>query len=241
MPLDGSDDGGSGTHPDYGRDRRDRAIIVDCTTMTTFYRLLGFLRPYRRGVAVSAALACIAMVMTVLIPYLTGLAVEAIQRGADHAKHHELDPALARSQRTGDDRDRDRRGRAGAVGLHLPAAHDRRPRLARDRVRPARAALQPPAAAGARLLRPPADGPADVARDGRPAGGPLLPRLRARVHPAGGPHDRPRRDRDARDRTEAGRDRADPRPVRRRDLPALRAQRAPGDPGGPAAHRRAHR
>ena len=58
--------------------------------MTTFYRLLGFLRPYRRGVAVSAALACFAMVMTVLIPYLTGLAVEAIQRGADHARHHEL-------------------------------------------------------------------------------------------------------------------------------------------------------
>ena len=58
--------------------------------MTTFYRLLGFLRPYRRGVAVSAALACFAMVMTVLIPYLTGLAVEAIKRGADHAKHNEL-------------------------------------------------------------------------------------------------------------------------------------------------------
>jgi ATP-binding cassette subfamily B protein len=58
--------------------------------MTTFYRLLGFLRPYRRGVAVSAALACFAMVMTVLIPYLTGLAVEAIQRGANHGRHHEL-------------------------------------------------------------------------------------------------------------------------------------------------------
>ncbi len=58
--------------------------------MTTFYRLLGFLRPYRRGVAVSAALACFAMVMTVLIPYLTGLAVEAIQRGANDSKLHEL-------------------------------------------------------------------------------------------------------------------------------------------------------
>ncbi len=58
--------------------------------MSTFYRLLGFLRPYRRGVGVSAALACCAMVMTVLIPYLTGLAVEAIKNGAHHAKHHEL-------------------------------------------------------------------------------------------------------------------------------------------------------
>src|SRR5437764_1426092 len=58
--------------------------------MTTFYRLLGFLRPYRRGVAVSAALACFAIVMTVLVPYLTGLAVEAIQRGATHSKLHEL-------------------------------------------------------------------------------------------------------------------------------------------------------
>ena len=90
MPADGCEDGGSGIHPGYGRYRGDRAIIVDCTTMTVFYRLLGFLRPYRRGVAVSAALACFAMVMTVLIPYLTGLAVEAIKRGANHSKHHEL-------------------------------------------------------------------------------------------------------------------------------------------------------
>jgi ABC-type multidrug transport system fused ATPase/permease subunit len=58
--------------------------------MTTFNRLLGFLRPYRRGVAVSAALACVAMVMTVLIPYLTGLAVEAIEHGATHARLHQL-------------------------------------------------------------------------------------------------------------------------------------------------------
>ncbi len=58
--------------------------------MSTFYRLLGFLRPYRRGVAISAALACLAMIMTVLVPYLTGLAVEAIQHGASHAQLHEL-------------------------------------------------------------------------------------------------------------------------------------------------------
>jgi ABC-type multidrug transport system fused ATPase/permease subunit len=58
--------------------------------MSTFYRLLGFLRPYKRGVVVSSALACAAMVMTVLVPYLTGLAVEAIKHGATHGRLHEL-------------------------------------------------------------------------------------------------------------------------------------------------------
>jgi len=58
--------------------------------MSTFNRLLGFLRPYRRGVAVSAALACAAMVMTVLVPYLTGLAVNAIKHGATHGRLGEL-------------------------------------------------------------------------------------------------------------------------------------------------------
>jgi ABC-type multidrug transport system fused ATPase/permease subunit len=57
--------------------------------MTTFYRLLGFLRPYRRGVIVSGALASAAMVMTVLIPYLTGQAGEAIHEGASHSQHHQ--------------------------------------------------------------------------------------------------------------------------------------------------------
>jgi ABC-type multidrug transport system fused ATPase/permease subunit len=58
--------------------------------MSTFNRLLGFLRPYRRGVVISAALACAAMVMTVLLPYVTGLAVQAIKHGATHARLHEL-------------------------------------------------------------------------------------------------------------------------------------------------------
>jgi ABC-type multidrug transport system fused ATPase/permease subunit len=57
--------------------------------MQTFYRLLGFLRPYRRGVIASAALAAVAMVMTVLIPYLTGQAGEAIHKGAAHAQRHQ--------------------------------------------------------------------------------------------------------------------------------------------------------
>jgi ABC-type multidrug transport system fused ATPase/permease subunit len=58
--------------------------------MTTFYRLLGFLRPYKRGLAASWVLASLAMVVTVLIPHLTGLAVEAISKGVSHADHHQL-------------------------------------------------------------------------------------------------------------------------------------------------------
>ena len=58
--------------------------------MTTFNRLLGFLRPYKRGLSISWALAATAMVMTVLLPFLTGLAVEAIKRGATHARLHQL-------------------------------------------------------------------------------------------------------------------------------------------------------
>jgi ABC-type multidrug transport system fused ATPase/permease subunit len=58
--------------------------------MRTFYRLLGFLRSYKRGLAASWALASVAMVMTVLLPYLTGRAVDAIRTGAVHAQRHEL-------------------------------------------------------------------------------------------------------------------------------------------------------
>jgi ATP-binding cassette subfamily B protein len=45
----------------------------------TFRRLLGFLRPYRRPLGASLALAWLAMGMTVLIPLLVGAAVDAIQ------------------------------------------------------------------------------------------------------------------------------------------------------------------
>jgi ABC-type multidrug transport system fused ATPase/permease subunit len=58
--------------------------------MSTFYRLLGFLRPYKRGLTASWLLASLAMVMTVLVPHLIGLAVEAIQKGGAHAEHHQL-------------------------------------------------------------------------------------------------------------------------------------------------------
>jgi ABC-type multidrug transport system fused ATPase/permease subunit len=47
----------------------------------TFVRLLGFLRPYRTGVALSLLLAGLAMLGTVAIPYLTGQAVNAIEAG----------------------------------------------------------------------------------------------------------------------------------------------------------------
>jgi ABC-type multidrug transport system fused ATPase/permease subunit len=50
--------------------------------MPTFYRLLGFLRPYKRGLIISWALASLAMVMTVVIPLLMGHAVETINTGA---------------------------------------------------------------------------------------------------------------------------------------------------------------
>src|SRR3954470_9161052 len=49
--------------------------------MATFLRLLGWLRPYRRGVVVSALLAAVAMVMTVAIPWLTGRAIDRINAG----------------------------------------------------------------------------------------------------------------------------------------------------------------
>ena len=58
--------------------------------MATFYRLLTFLRPYKRGLTISWLLASAAMVMTVLVPALTGRAVDALQSGAKHAQHHEV-------------------------------------------------------------------------------------------------------------------------------------------------------
>ncbi len=52
--------------------------------MLIFRRLLGFLQPYKRGVAWAFVLAFGAMGTTVLIPYLTGRAVDAI---SDHDRH----------------------------------------------------------------------------------------------------------------------------------------------------------
>jgi ATP-binding cassette subfamily B protein len=49
--------------------------------MAIFIRLLGFLRDYKRGVWWSAILAALAMVATIAIPALTGLAIGAIEDG----------------------------------------------------------------------------------------------------------------------------------------------------------------
>ncbi len=53
--------------------------------MSVFTRLLAFLKPYRRPVTWAFLLAAGAMVMTVLIPYLTGRAIDAIRTHHRHA------------------------------------------------------------------------------------------------------------------------------------------------------------
>jgi len=50
--------------------------------VATFARLLSFLGPYRGRVALLSALAALATGMTVLIPWLTGRAVDAVQDGS---------------------------------------------------------------------------------------------------------------------------------------------------------------
>jgi ABC-type multidrug transport system fused ATPase/permease subunit len=60
--------------------------------MRIFRRLLTFLRPYRRQVAWAFVLAFGAMVMTVLIPYLTGVAIDAIR---NHHRHDLISWAIA--------------------------------------------------------------------------------------------------------------------------------------------------
>jgi ABC-type multidrug transport system fused ATPase/permease subunit len=62
----------SGTRP---------AALTILLIVRVFWRLLGFLRPYRRPVAISLGLACLAMVGTVAIPFLVGRIVDAIDRG----------------------------------------------------------------------------------------------------------------------------------------------------------------
>jgi ABC-type multidrug transport system fused ATPase/permease subunit len=58
--------------------------------MHTFARLLGFLRPYRRSVGLSAGLAALAMVATVAIPALIGRAIDSIRAGHTHGVAHQL-------------------------------------------------------------------------------------------------------------------------------------------------------
>jgi ABC-type multidrug transport system fused ATPase/permease subunit len=49
--------------------------------VSTFVRLLGFLRPFRAGAAWSLVLAALAMAATVAIPWLTGRGEDAVTRG----------------------------------------------------------------------------------------------------------------------------------------------------------------
>ncbi|MHB1467540.1 MAG: ABC transporter ATP-binding protein [Solirubrobacteraceae bacterium] len=58
--------------------------------MSTLRRLLRFLRPYRRGMIVSWALASLAMVGTVALPALTGEAVEQVRNGVRDVQRHDL-------------------------------------------------------------------------------------------------------------------------------------------------------
>ncbi|HEX3872754.1 MAG TPA: ABC transporter ATP-binding protein [Solirubrobacteraceae bacterium] len=60
--------------------------------MKTFQRLLGFLRPYRKGVVWSLVLAAAAMIATVAIPYLSGRGLDAIRA---HDRHQLVDLGLA--------------------------------------------------------------------------------------------------------------------------------------------------
>src|SRR5918995_1385700 len=54
---------------------------VSCSCVSIFWRLLGFLRPYRSGVIWSLVLAALAMVATVAIPWLTGQAIDRVDAG----------------------------------------------------------------------------------------------------------------------------------------------------------------
>jgi ABC-type multidrug transport system fused ATPase/permease subunit len=58
--------------------------------MTTFNRLLGFLRPYKRALIASWVLASVAMVTTVALPIITGRAVDTLRSGALSAQRHQL-------------------------------------------------------------------------------------------------------------------------------------------------------
>jgi ABC-type multidrug transport system fused ATPase/permease subunit len=49
--------------------------------VSTFRRLLGFLKPYRAGAVWSLVLAAFAMVATVAIPWLTGRAIDGLEAG----------------------------------------------------------------------------------------------------------------------------------------------------------------
>ena len=140
----------------------------------TFFRLLGFLRPYKGTLYLSVGLAIVSQLGSLAFPYLTGKVITAINE--DHRS--QVPRLIAIVLVVGVDQG----------GVHARAAADLGQAGARGGARPAERDLREARAALVRLLRPAADGPADVARDRRPAGRPLLPRLRpdlllpARLH-----------------------------------------------------------
>ena len=114
--------------------------------MATFRRLLGFLRPHRRALWGSLVFAWAAMGMTVLIPWLVGQAVDAIEQ---RRRGRTCCPLALAIIGAGDPAPRADRG---------PAA-GRRQGLARGRVRPARALLP-------RTCRPSSSGSSTASRRG---------------------------------------------------------------------------
>ena len=122
-------------------------------------------------------------------------------------------------------RDRgDRRPRPRSRSAHVRPTHDLGTSGARRRVRPPRRALLALPPPLVRLLRPQPDGPAHVARDDRPAGRALLPRLRAHLLRAARGDDRGRHRRAVRLQLEA-------RLHRARDHADHRGGRVPLQPG----------
>ena len=191
--------------------------VMAVSNARTFMRLIVFLRPYRSSLILSTILAVLSQAAAIAVIVLTGFVINELSGGQDG---HYLAFLILCDPR--------RRPPAGGpharAALHLGQAGDR------GRVGHARRALRAPAAALVRLLRPAPDRPADVARDGRPADDPLLPRLRADLLRAARDHDRLRHRRPLLLRLAAGADRArDHAAPRRRRLP-LQPRLASGPP-----------
>jgi ABC-type multidrug transport system fused ATPase/permease subunit len=70
--------------------------------VSTFWRLLGFLKPYRAGAVWSLVLAALAMVATVAIPWLTGRAIDGLEsRDESDLRRYAMLVALAAVLRLG--------------------------------------------------------------------------------------------------------------------------------------------
>ena len=180
-------------------------------------RLLGFLRPYRASLIVSSLAR-------------DPLPARGRPRPGADGRRHQRDRRRSRHT-AARPRDRgDRRPRPRSRSAHVRPTHDLGPTGARRRVRPPRRALLALPPPVVRLLRPQPDGPAHVARDDRPAGRALLPRLRAHLLRAARGDDRGRHGRPVRLQLEArvrrARDHADHRGRRLPLQPRLAARPA---------------